>query len=116
PLWRRIPPVLSHLECDRKRRRAPLAASPKKRKTISEQEQEGIFRIACSGGGSATYCLPMNSCESPALPCRVASLHLHPPEPRTPLQSVESVELVEGKGILDEPRYFNRKRKDGQPN
>ena len=65
---------------------------------------------------SKAYILPpMNGSNSPALPGRVASLHLHSPEPRTPLQSVESVEVIEAKGILGEPRYFARKRKDGQP-
>jgi MOSC domain-containing protein YiiM len=48
----------------------------------------------------------MNLSPSPALPARVASLHLHPPEPGVPLQTVQSVEAVEGKGILHEPRYF----------
>jgi len=43
---------------------------------------------------------------------RVASLHLHPVEPGTPLQSVESIELIEEKGILGEPRYFGRLSRD----
>jgi MOSC domain-containing protein YiiM len=54
---------------------------------------------------------------SPALPGRVVSLHLHPKEPGTPLQSVEAIDLVEAKGILGEPRYFGRVRPDdGAPN
>ena len=39
---------------------------------------------------------------------RVASLHLHPAEPGRPLQSVEAIEAVAGKGILGEPRYFGK--------
>jgi MOSC domain-containing protein YiiM len=47
---------------------------------------------------------------------RVASLHLHPPEPGAPLQAVDSIELIEGKGIVGEPRYFDRKsRTTGEP-
>ena len=54
---------------------------------------------------------------SPALPGRVASLHLHPNEPGAALQSVDAIELVEAKGILGEPRYFGRLRPDtGTPN
>jgi MOSC domain-containing protein YiiM len=45
---------------------------------------------------------------SPALSGRVASLHLHPPEPGNPLQAVEAVELVGGKGIHSDTRYFGR--------
>jgi MOSC domain-containing protein YiiM len=57
----------------------------------------------------------MTADHSPALP-RVASLHLHPSEPGVPLQSVEGFELVEGRGILDEPRYFGKiSRKTGGP-
>ena len=53
---------------------------------------------------------------SPALPGRVASLHLHPSEPGAPLQSVDSIELIESKGILGEPRYFGRvSRETGAP-
>jgi MOSC domain-containing protein YiiM len=47
---------------------------------------------------------------------RVASLHLHPREGGQPLSSVQSVEVVEAKGILDNPRYFGRVSKSsGQP-
>ena len=54
---------------------------------------------------------------SPALVGRVASLHLHPSEPGTPLQTVEAIEFVEAKGILGEPRYFGRVNRDtGAPN
>ena len=46
----------------------------------------------------------------------VASLHLHPQSPGTPLQSVMEVELVQDKGIQGEPRYFGRvSRSSGQP-
>ncbi len=45
---------------------------------------------------------------------RVASLHLHPKEGGRPLASVESVELVEQKGIAGNSRYFDRKGRDGQ--
>ena len=46
---------------------------------------------------------------------RVASLHLHPDEGGEPLRPVESLELVEQKGIAGNKRYFNRKGRDGQP-
>jgi MOSC domain-containing protein YiiM len=47
---------------------------------------------------------------------RVASLHLHPAEPGSALQSVEEIEVVHEKGILGEPRYFSRmSRHTGQP-
>src|SRR5579859_545484 len=49
---------------------------------------------------------------SPALPGRVASLHLHPVEPGAPLRNVQAVDLVESKGILNEPRYFGRISRD----
>ena len=58
----------------------------------------------------------MKDSTSPALPGRVASLHLHPIEPGAPLQTVEEIELLEAKGILGEPRYFGRVRRDtGHP-
>lgn len=47
---------------------------------------------------------------------RVASLHLHPQAPGTPLQSVEVVELVQAKGIQGDTRYFGRlSRETGNP-
>src|SRR5438552_9978262 len=49
----------------------------------------------------------MNIEHSPALP-RVASLHLHPVIAGAPLHNVATIELVEGKGILNEPRYFGK--------
>ena len=47
---------------------------------------------------------------------KVASLHLHPQEPGEPLTTVQSIELVEGKGIQGNPRYFGRVSKStGKP-
>src|SRR5947209_5716519 len=46
----------------------------------------------------------------------VASLHLHPPEPGQPLATVDCVEVIAGKGIVGEPRYFGRVSRDsGKP-
>jgi MOSC domain-containing protein YiiM len=46
----------------------------------------------------------------------VTSLHLHPRQPGDPLQSVESFELVAGKGISGNGRYFGRtSRTTGHP-
>ena len=51
-------------------------------------------------------------------PCgNVASLHLHPPAPGTPLTPVDAVETVAKEGIRGEPRYFGRKSsRTGEPN
>jgi MOSC domain-containing protein YiiM len=58
----------------------------------------------------------MNAHSSPALPGSVVSLHLHPSEPGERLQDTESVDLLPGKGIVGEPRYFGRISRDtGQP-
>jgi MOSC domain-containing protein YiiM len=58
----------------------------------------------------------MNAPSSPALPGRVASLHLHPAEPGAPLQPIETVEVVVGQGIQGDNRYFGRLSRDtGQP-
>jgi len=58
----------------------------------------------------------MKSSNSPALPGRVASLHLHVAEPGAPLEAVEMIELVAAKGILGDTRYFGRVSRDtGQP-
>ena len=47
---------------------------------------------------------------------RVASLHLHPREPVAAMQNVREIQLIESKGILDEPRYFGKTSRDtGQP-
>jgi MOSC domain-containing protein YiiM len=58
----------------------------------------------------------MNTAPSPAPLGHVASLHLHPPESGHPLQPVETIEIVEGKGIAGDARYFGRLSRDtGQP-
>ena len=54
----------------------------------------------------------MNAGRSPALPGRVASLHLHPAESGAPFQSVESFEVVEGKGVMGDARFFGRVSRD----
>jgi MOSC domain-containing protein YiiM len=49
-------------------------------------------------------------------PGRVASLHLHPHEPGEVLGATEAIEVVQGKGILGNPRYFGRVSKSsGMP-
>jgi len=45
---------------------------------------------------------------------RVASLHLHPQQAGTPLTGVDEIEVIEAKGILDEPRYFGRANPETQ--
>jgi MOSC domain-containing protein YiiM len=45
---------------------------------------------------------------SPALAGRVASLHLHPKVAGEPFSSAEAIEVVKGKGIVGNPRYFDR--------
>jgi MOSC domain-containing protein YiiM len=58
----------------------------------------------------------MNADCSPAPLGHVASLHLHPAESGQPLQAVEAFEIVEGKGIAGDARYFGRLSRDtGQP-
>jgi MOSC domain-containing protein YiiM len=58
----------------------------------------------------------MNDRSSPAPLGRVASLHLHPTESGAPLQSVEVIKVIEGKGISGDARYFGRLSRDtGQP-
>jgi len=39
----------------------------------------------------------------------VASLHVHPAKSGEPLVAVESVNLAEGKGIVEDTRFFGRK-------
>ncbi|PWU16706.1 MAG: hypothetical protein C5B50_12980 [Verrucomicrobia bacterium] len=59
---------------------------------------------------------PMTSSTAQTSSGRVASLHLHPAEPGAPLQRVDAIEVVEAKGILNEPRYFGKlSRSSGQP-
>jgi MOSC domain-containing protein YiiM len=48
------------------------------------------------------------SATNAVFPGRVASLHLHPPEPGEPMISVVGIELAAGKGIVGNPRYFSR--------
>src|ERR1051325_667145 len=57
------------------------------------------------------------SIPEPAVPAgRISSLHLHPPEPSSPMQSVQQMEVIESKGILGEPRYFGKvSRNSGEP-
>lgn len=43
---------------------------------------------------------------------RVASLHLHPPTSGGPLQSVLSMELSAGEGVVGDSRYFKRRSRD----
>ena len=56
----------------------------------------------------------MNS--SSASVARVVSLHLHPAESGAPLQTVDEIEVIAGKGIRGEPRYFGKiSRRTGGP-
>jgi MOSC domain-containing protein YiiM len=58
----------------------------------------------------------MNTASSPAPLGHVASLHLHPEESGAPLLAVEGIEVVVGKGITSDARYFGRVSRDtGQP-
>ena len=58
----------------------------------------------------------MNAAETEIASARVASLHLHPAEGGQPLHTTEIVELVAGKGIIGDNRYFGKLSRDtGQP-
>src|ERR1039457_151664 len=58
----------------------------------------------------------MNARTSPAPLGHVASLHLHPAQSGAPFQSVETIEVVEAKGITGDARFFGRlSRSTGQP-
>src|SRR2546421_12689278 len=46
---------------------------------------------------------------------RVASLHVHPAEAEASMLSVAKITFVEGKGIAEDVRYFDRKNREGQP-
>ena len=46
---------------------------------------------------------------------RVASLHIHPSEAESAMLSVQQITLVEGKGIVEDVRYFDRKNRHGEP-
>jgi len=54
----------------------------------------------------------MNTAPSPAPLGHVVSLHLHPAESGAPLQAVEAFEVVEGKGVAGDSRYFGRLSRD----
>ena len=58
---------------------------------------------------SKVISLEMNIPASPDTVGRVASLHLHPEEPGAMMQTAQQIEVIEAKGILNEPRYFGRK-------
>jgi MOSC domain-containing protein YiiM len=45
----------------------------------------------------------------------VASLHVHPNEAEDVMFSVPQMTLVEGKGIVEDVRYFDRKNRDDEP-
>ncbi len=46
----------------------------------------------------------------------IGSLHLHPVMPGEPFETVKEIELIEGKGIIGDHRYFGRlSRKTGEP-
>src|SRR3954468_15262969 len=46
---------------------------------------------------------------------RVASLHLHPEKAGGRMTDTNEIEVVVAKGIRDEPRYFERTSRSGQP-
>ena len=53
---------------------------------------------------------------SPALPGRVASLHVHAAKSGQPLQALDVIYVVAGKGIVEDTRYFDRRsRSTGAP-
>jgi MOSC domain-containing protein YiiM len=45
----------------------------------------------------------------------VASLHLHPAQSGAALEPAAEIQVQAGKGIAGDPRYFDRKRRDGTP-
>lgn len=46
---------------------------------------------------------------------RVASLHLHPEKAGGRMADTNEIEVVVGKGIVGEPRYFGRTNREGRP-
>src|SRR5688500_19921691 len=48
-------------------------------------------------------------------PGRIASLHVHGARGGEPMRAVPELELVAGKGIVQDPRYFGRKSRNGEP-
>ena len=57
----------------------------------------------------------MNAKDFSAMSGTVASLHLHPTKGGEPFQPVEEMELLAGKGIVGNPRYFARVNSMGEP-
>jgi len=57
----------------------------------------------------------MNNSVPDAPSGQVASLHLHPPEPGAPLHSTDAIELIAGKGIVGDTRYFGRPGRPDKP-
>jgi len=73
-----------------------------------------VALLCCLRGSGVRPILELMNASSSG---RVASLHLHPHEPGDTLVSVQAIEVIEGKGIQDNPRYFGRVSKStGQPN
>jgi MOSC domain-containing protein YiiM len=60
--------------------------------------------------------MSMNASSARTLLGQVASLHLHPVAAGAPLQTVETIEVLEAKGIQRDSRYFGRlSRETGKP-
>ena len=86
----------------------------KRRETAAYQALRGSM-AACKLEPVKVKTPTMNLNPSPALLGQVASLHLHPPFAGEPMEKVEMIEVISGKGILGEPRYFSRRnRLNGQ--
>jgi MOSC domain-containing protein YiiM len=60
--------------------------------------------------------LPVKSVSPQAQIGRVASLHLHPALAGQPMLNVSAIDVVAEKGILSNPRHFDRSNRWGQPN
>jgi len=54
----------------------------------------------------------MNANSTPAIPGRVASLHLHPINAGATLHPVEAIDVVAKQGIQGDTRYFGRRSRD----
>lgn len=46
---------------------------------------------------------------------RITSLHIHPPDHGQPMLTLDALDLVAEKGILQDKRYFNRRSRTGGP-
>jgi MOSC domain-containing protein YiiM len=57
----------------------------------------------------------MKTEKSPVIAGRVASLHLHPATSGEPFQNVPFCDLVSGKGIVNDSRFFGRISQSGRP-